>query len=92
MRGHCSRCGAHIEPYYQYPKMRFVARGYLLAPLPFIPVLPIMAADYVVCLPLLMVYLLGLGPAFAIIKDPPTCPDCGAMVEFEVRRTKPVQP
>jgi hypothetical protein len=57
-----------------------VAYAYLLLPLPFVPVLPIMAADYVVSLPLLMLYMLGLGRVFSIIRDPPTCVPCGAVI------------
>lgn len=60
--------------------MRRVAWGYLAFIIPIIPILPIMAADYVVSLPLLMVYMLGMGPVFAIIREPATCVDCGAFL------------
>lgn len=56
-------------------------RFYLLLPLPFIPVIPIIASDFVVMIPLLMLYMLGLGPVFSIIQESPMCPSCGADIE-----------
>ncbi len=53
----------------------------MLIPIPIIPILPMMASDYVVSLPLLMLYMLGIGPVLAIIRDPPTCWECGAIVK-----------
>jgi hypothetical protein len=80
MDGYCQRCRADVQGVYANPGMRKVARVYLLLPLPFVPVLPIMAADYVVCLPLLMVWMLGVGPVLRILHDPACCPDCDANV------------
>jgi hypothetical protein len=65
--------------------MRKLAWGYVLLIVPFIPLLPIIAADYVVMIPTLMIYLLGLGPVFGIIQEQPTCADCGAFM-----RSKPM--
>ncbi|MCA9706950.1 MAG: hypothetical protein KDK70_13940 [Myxococcales bacterium] len=81
MRGQCARCDAEVEAVFQHPRLRRVLRGYLLLPLPFVPVLPIIASDYVVMIPMLMVYMLGLGPVFAIIQEAPTCAGCGANLE-----------
>ena len=33
-----------------------------------------------VMLPLLMVYIIGFGPALRVIREPPKCDDCGAVV------------
>ncbi len=80
MRAHCERCGIEVQGIYRYPSARRWARAYLLIPIPIIPILPIMASDYVVSLPLLMLYMLGIGPVLGIIRDPPTCWECGAFV------------
>lgn len=77
---HCERCDHQVEGEYRAPTRRKWAKIYFLLPLPFVPVFPIMAADYAVCLPLLMVYLLGVGPVLAILKDPPHCTECGAIL------------
>ena len=80
MRAHCRRCDHEVEGVYQHPKMRLVARAYLFMWVPFLPIIPIMASDYVVSLPILMFYMLGIGPILTIIQDPPTCSECGAVV------------
>jgi hypothetical protein len=80
MRAHCHRCEHEVEGVYAHPRLRKLAYGYLLLIVPFIPVLPIIAADYVVMIPTLMFYMLGLGPVFAIIREPPTCAECGALL------------
>jgi hypothetical protein len=49
-------------------------------PIILVPLFPFAASDYVVALPTLMLYMLGLGPVFAIIKDPPACSICDAIV------------
>jgi len=85
---HCSRCQHEVEAVYRRPKLRKLVRWYLLMPIVLVPLFPFAASDYVVALPTLMLYMLGLGPVFAIIKDPPTCSVCGAIVETgEARRT-----
>ena len=83
--GPCARCKREVALEYRYPRGRKWAKAYLLIPVPFIPVLPIMASDYVVMLPLLMWYLLGIGPVLAIVKDKPVCRECGAFVSLPGR-------
>jgi hypothetical protein len=80
MRAHCHRCEHEVEGAFAHPRLRKVAFVYLLLIVPFIPLLPIIAADYVVMIPSLMLYMLGLGPVFAVIRDPPTCNECGALL------------
>lgn len=56
-------------------------KAYLYVPAALLlPMLPFLAGDYVVSLPLMMAYMLGIGPALSIIRDPPTCGECGALV------------
>jgi hypothetical protein len=81
MGAHCERCDKRVDPVYRQPRLRKIARGYLLLPAPFILVIPIMASDYVFSLPLFMIWMLGLGSVFRIILDPAVCPTCGAFVE-----------
>jgi hypothetical protein len=81
MQAHCERCEADVEAAYRNPRTRRLARGYPLLIVPFIPVLPIIAADFAVMLPMLMIYMLGLGPVIGILRDPPLCNDCGAIVK-----------
>ena len=81
MRAHCERCVAEVEASYRSPRARRFALGYALLIVPFLPVLPIIAADYVVMLPMLMLYMLGGGQVLAILRDPPLCDDCGAIVK-----------
>ncbi len=85
MRAHCSRCAAQVEAAFRQPQLRRIVRFYLLLPIPFIPFLPIIASDYVVMIPLLMAYMIGLGPVFSVIQDAPTCRECGANVEVPPR-------
>jgi hypothetical protein len=80
MRARCGRCKAEVEGSYRHPKLRRVAKFYGLVWIPIVPILPIMASDYVVSLPILMVYMLGFGPVYAIISQRPECDDCGAYV------------
>lgn len=58
-----------------------MVRLYKLIWIPIVPILPIMASDYVVSLPLLMLYMLGFGPVLGVLGDPPRCSDCGANTE-----------
>ncbi len=78
-RCYCERCGRDVEAAYRSPTRRKWAKLYFALPLPFVPLFPIMAADYFVCLPGIMVYLLGIGPVLAILRDPLHCTDCGAI-------------
>ena len=80
MRAHCERCAAEVDASYRRPKARRVARAYPLLIVPFLPFIPIIAADYVVMIPMAMVYMLGMGPVLGILRDPPLCDDCGAIV------------
>ena len=80
MRAHCERCEHEVEGEYAHPRLRKVAYGYCFLVVPFIPFLPIIASDSVVMIPTLMIYMLGLGPVFSIIRDPPTCVECGALL------------
>ena len=66
---------------YRQPRLRRWVRWYFVLPLPFVPVFPIIASDFAVMLPLLMVYLLGIGPVLGVLKDPACCEECGAVVE-----------
>jgi len=91
MRAHCERCQHEVEGAYAHPRLRKIAWGYLLLVVPFIPVLPIIAADYVVMIPTLMLYMLGLGPVFAVIRDPPMCVDCGALLSKAPPALRPPQ-
>ena len=81
MRAHCERCTHEVDASYRSPKARRMARWYPMLIVPFLPVIPIIAADYVVMIPMLMVYMLGMGPVLAILRDPPLCDDCGAIVK-----------
>lgn len=81
MRAHCERCVAEVDASYRRPKARRLAKGYPLLIVPFLPVIPIIAADFAVMLPMLMIYMLGAGPVLAILRDPPHCDDCGAITK-----------
>ena len=81
MRAHCERCATEVDASYPRPRARRYARGYPLLIVPFLPVIPIIAADFAVMIPLLMVYMLGAGQVIAILRDPPLCDDCGAIVK-----------
>lgn len=81
MLAECERCGHEVEGVYRRPTARKWAKAYFLMPLPFLPILPIMASDYAVSLPGVMVYLLGIGPVLAILRDPLHCRDCGAICQ-----------
>lgn len=87
MLAYCRRCKAEAEAAYRHPGLRRVARIYTLVWVPFLPLFPIIAADYFVMLPMTMVYLLGFGPVYAILSERPTCGVCGAYVEPQKRRS-----
>ena len=77
---HCSRCAATVEPEYAQPRLRKLSRYYFLLPIPFVPLLPIIASDFIVMIPLTMLYMMGVGPALGLAMQKPTCPECGAFV------------
>ncbi len=77
----CVRCVADVFGEYEQPRLRRLAWGYFLLPIPFVPLLPIIASDFLAMIPLTMLYLLGLGPALRIVAERPTCPSCGVFVE-----------
>jgi hypothetical protein len=64
-------------------------KGYMLIPIALIPVYPFAASDYVVSLPLMMFYMMGIGPALSIIRDPATCSECGALIPRKAPSTDP---
>lgn len=80
MRRHCERCEVEVDAAYDEPQLRRWVKGYFFLGVPFIPALPIIGSDYVVMLPLLMFYVIGVGPALAILREPPKCKTCGAAV------------
>ncbi|MBL8971424.1 MAG: hypothetical protein JNK56_12625 [Myxococcales bacterium] len=80
-RKHCLRCQHEVEVEYEHsPAMRRWWRAYFIVPILLTPTVPFLAGDYVVSLPLLMAYMLGIGPVLAVIRDPPTCAECGALI------------
>ena len=81
--GHCERCEVQVEVAYDDAELRRWAKGYMCIGLPFIPLSPIIGADFAIMLPMAMVYLLGFGPALGIIREPPKCEECGAAVSPE---------
>ncbi len=78
---HCRRCDVLVAGQHEQPKLRRLARFYFLIPIPFVPLLPIIASDFIVMIPLTMLYLLGAGAALRFITQKPVCPECGAFVE-----------
>lgn len=83
MHAYCERCGHEVEGVYRRPTHRKWAKFYFLLPIPFLPVIPMMASDFIICLPGIMVYLLGVGPVLGILRDPPHCGDCGAIARAQ---------
>lgn len=80
-RQRCVRCDREVEVQFQYSRrLRRGMKAYLFIPIALLPVYPFAASDYVVSLPLMMLYMLGIGPALTIIRDPPTCSTCGAFI------------
>lgn len=61
-------------------RMRRWWKAYFIVPILLLPMLPFLAGDFAVSLPLMMVYMVGMGPALSIVKDPPLCAVCGALV------------
>ena len=83
MRRRCERCETEVEAEYDEPRLRRWVKGYFLIGLPFIPALGIIGSDYVVMLPMLMIYVIGIGPALGVVREPPKCCECGAVVSHE---------
>ena len=77
---HCERCRTDVDAQYEHPRLRRLARYYLFIPIPFVPLFPIIGSDYVVMLPLMMAYMLGIGPVLTLVREKPICPVCGAHV------------
>lgn len=80
MRRDCPRCECEVEAEYDDPQLRKWVKFYFWLGVPFIPAAPIIGSDYVVMLPLTMIYILGFGPAYGIVKEPPKCSECGCVV------------
>jgi hypothetical protein len=89
MRRHCERCEVEVEAVYDEPKLRRWVKGYFLLGVPFIPLLPIIGSDFAVMLPMLMIYVIGFGPALGVIREPAKCSDCGAAVAASRVVSKP---
>jgi hypothetical protein len=85
MQRYCERCDKQVEAAYEDPKLRRWVKAYFLLGLPFLPALPIIGADFMVMLPLLMLYIIGFGPALRVLREPPTCDECGAVVDHRAR-------
>jgi hypothetical protein len=71
--------------YEHSPRLRRWIKAYFYIPLMLLPMLPFLAGDFAVSLPLMMAYMLGIGPALGIMRDPPTCNDCGALIPAPAR-------
>lgn len=79
--GYCTRCDRAVEVEHRYShRTRKWVRLYLAMPLVLLPFFPILAADYVLALPMCMLYMLGIGPVLVIVRDPALCCECGALV------------
>ena len=80
-RRHCIRCEHIVEVEYEHSAtMRRWWRAYFIVPIMLTPAVPFLAGDFAVSLPLIMAYMLGIGPVLAVIRDPPTCAECGALI------------
>lgn len=79
---HCARCDRSVAVRYAHSAAmrRWWKLYFVLPPLLLVPLAPFLAGDYVVTLPLMMVYMLGFGPALTIVRDPPTCGECEAFI------------
>jgi hypothetical protein len=69
-----------VETQHHYPQWaRRWLKAYLYIPVAILPAFPFLAGDFAVSLPLMMVYMLGIGPVLRVVRDPPTCSECGAL-------------
>lgn len=93
LHGYCSRCESEVCVEHRYTKtVRSRLKLYLYLPVVFVPFFPFLASDYVVALPMLMLYMIGIGPVLTIVRDPGVCSECGALVEREVEGVLPSAP
>jgi len=77
----CLRCDHEVAVEYQHSAaQRRWWRLYFLVPVFLLPASPMLASDFAVCIPLMMAYMVGVGPVLAIIREQPTCGDCGALI------------
>ncbi len=85
-RQHCLRCDCAVDVEYEHsPAMRRWWKAYFIVPMMLLPMLPFLAGDFAVSLPLIMVYMVGMGPALSIVKTPPLCAVCGALIPRAAR-------
>jgi hypothetical protein len=85
--GWCARCDQQVEVERKYsPQTRRRVRLYLFMPLILVPMFPFIAWDYVIALPIFMLYMLGIGPVLLIVREPGVCSECGALVGKEAPR------
>ena len=77
MKGNCPRCHDTVEVEYEEPEMRKLAGFWFMAGIPFIPFFPIIGADFFVMIPLLTLYIFGVGAALRYWNQPALCTVCG---------------
>ncbi len=83
----CVRCQCDVEVVYEHSAAaRRWWRAYFIVPILILPALPMLASDYAVSLPLIMAYMIGYGQVLSIVRDPPLCATCGALIPAAVRR------
>lgn len=91
--GYCARCNHQVEVEHRYShSVRRKLKLYLYLPVLFVPFFPFLASDYIVALPTMMLYMIGIGPVLTIVRDPGVCGDCGALVEHETPGVLPSVP
>lgn len=85
--GFCTRCDREVEVEHRHPlARRRKVKLYLYMPIILVPAFPFIAWDYIIALPVFMLYMLGIGPALMVVRDPGVCCECGALVSNEHRR------
>ena len=85
-RRRCVRCERDVDVEYEHSaRLRRWLKAYFIIPMMLLPMLPFLAGDFAVSLPLMMAYMLGVGPALSIVRDPPLCADCGALIPAPAR-------
>jgi hypothetical protein len=86
--GHCGRCKRDVRtvrPWRHWRKIRYVYFAILGVAVFGTPVL---LCDGFVLIPLLMLFIVAIGPLNTLVHAQPTCADCGAVVA--VTRGKPL--